>query len=226
MLSDVEKAVVADIHTVRETTSKKNPDIRRSELVQYISPYLLPIVEQRAAELSTLGYGCQFITEVLLECQGDKSTAVNAVANIASGDLSSAEHVVHNPAVGKMLRALVSGGKFDFETKKINLTEPRLGFAGVLLKQLKGTLVDWAVSPISFVVVALLETEDLEEAEKEAVRGELKKGKKVIEKAASGKDQAARAEAPTDGGKAAKGKKKKGEALKGNAGARIILEKL
>ena len=226
LISEPEKAIVAEIHAVRETTSKKNSEVRRAELVQYLSPYLLPIVEQRAADLAAVSFGCQFISEVLLECQGDKSAASRAVAAIASGDPSSEGHAAQNAAAGKMLRALVSGGKFDFDTKTVKLAEPRLGFGNVLLDQIKGKLVDWAVSPSSFVVVSLLESEDVDESKKKIVRDELKKGKKTIEKAASGEGQVSKPKAPpADGAKASKNKKKT-EGPKGNAGAKIILQKL
>lgn len=226
LISDPEKAILAEIHAVREATSKKDAEVRRAELVQYLSPYLLPIVESRAADLAALGHGCQYINEVLLECQGDKTTASKAVAELAAGDPSSETHIANNPAAGKMLRALVGGGKFDFETKTVKLAEPRLGFGEILLQQLKGKLLDWAVSPSSFVVVSLLESEDVEESKKKAVRDELKKGKKALEKAASGEGQPAKAKASADGEKTSKNKKKKTEAPKGNAGAKLLLEKL
>lgn len=227
LLSEDEKSLLSEIHAVRETTSKKDPETRRQELVQYLSPFLLPVVEHQAALLATNSFGCQFINEVLLECQGDKAAAVKAVAEVASGDLSSDEHAVNNAAAGKMLRALVSGGKFDNDTKKVTLVEPRLGFGNVLYDQLKGKLIDWAVSPSSFVVVSLLESEDVDEDKKKAVRAELTKGKKALEKAASGEGQAkTKTKEPAEGEKAVKNKKKKVEGPKGNAGAKILLSKL
>lgn len=225
LIPEAEKPILAEIHAVRETTSKKNAETRRLELVQYMSPYLLPIIEHRAADIATSSFGCQYITEVLLEGQGDKSAAVAAVADIASGDPASEEHIAQNAAAGKMLRTLNSGGKFDFESKTVNLAEPRLGFGNVLIGTLKGKVLDWATSPSSFVVVSLLESEDVDEKTKAVVKEELKKGKKALEKAANGDGVVAKKE--VDGESAGKkNKKRKVEAPKGNAGAKILLEKL
>lgn len=229
LIPDAEKPILAEVHAARETTSKKNAETRRLELVQYMSPYLLPIIEHRAADLATSSFGCQYISEVLLEGQGDKTAAMAAVAEVASGDPSSEEHISQNAAAGKMLRTLNGGGKFDFETKTVKLAEPRLGFGDVLFGTLKGKVLDWATSPSSFVVVSLLESEDVSEKTKTVVREELKKGKKTLEKAASGDGAAAvaRKAKESDGEQAGKkNKKRKTEAPKGNAGAKILLEKL
>ena len=227
LISDTQKALLAEIHAVRETTSKKNPEIRRQELVAYMSPYLLPIIQSRAADLASIGFGCQYINEVLLEAQGDKSSACEAVAALTEGDPSSEGHIAQSASGGKMLRALVSGGKFDPETKTVKLVEPRLGFGDMLFNTLKGNFVNWATSPSSFVVVQLLESEDVTAANKKLVRDELAKGKKTLEKAAKG-DSASSKKAPVEADdKQGKNKKRKtSEGPKGNAGAKILLEKL
>ena len=231
LLTDPDRAVVAEIHAIRATTSKKNEDVRRAELASYLAPYLLPIVEARAADLATVGFGCQFITEVLLGLpQGDKLVAARAVAALAAGDPTEPTHIAHNPAAGKMLRALVSGGKFDFATNTVTLAEPRLGFGAVLLEHIQGRVVEWATTPSSFVVVALLESEDVDAAAKKRVRDELVKGKKALLKAAEGEGQgqSASKDKSVEGGKPAKNKKKAAaaEGPRGNAGARLLLEKL
>jgi pumilio family protein 6 len=226
LVSDVQKTILAEVHSVRETTSKKDPEIRRQELIAYMSPYLLPIIQSRAADLAAVGFGCQYISEVLLEAQGDKTAACTAVVALTEGDLTSDGHIAQNAAGGKMLRALVSGGKFDSKSKTVKLVEPRLGFGDMLFKALKGKLVEWAVSPSSFVVVQLLESEDVSEANKKVVREELKKGKKTLEKAAKGENAPSK-KAPVESDDQ-KNKKKKAtsEGPKGNAGARILLDKL
>ena len=81
--------------------------------------------------------------------------------------------------------------------------ERPLGFAGALFDAIEEHLAAWAVGPSSFVVVALTETEDLESKKKDKVLKVLKKEKKALEKAAKG-----------------------GKDTKGNAGARILLEKI
>jgi pumilio family protein 6 len=82
----------------------------------------------------------------------------------------------------------------------------------------------WATIPSSFVVVQLLESEDVSDANKKVVRDELSKGKKTLEKAAKGEDAPSK-KAPVESND--KNKKKKTTAgPRGNAGAKILLEKL
>ncbi|KAG9525418.1 ARM repeat-containing protein, partial [Aureobasidium melanogenum] len=226
LVSDVQKNIIAEVQSVREVTSKKNPEIRRSELIAYMSPYLLPIIQSRAADLASVGFGCQYISEVLLEAQGDKKAACEAVVALTEGDVTSEGHIAQSAAGGKMLRALVSGGKFDPETKTVKLVEPRLGFGDMLFKSLKGRFVEWATSPSSFVVVQLLESEDVSDSNKKVVRDELSKGKKTLEKAAKGENAPSKKAPVESDDQQSKKKKKTNDGPKGNAGAKILLEKL
>lgn len=226
LVSDVQKNIIAEVQSVREVTSKKNPEIRRSELIAYMSPYLLPIIQSRAADLASVGFGCQYISEVLLEAQGDKKAACEAVVALTEGDVTSEGHIAQSAAGGKMLRALVSGGKFDPETKTVKLVDPRLGFGDMLFKSLKGKFVEWATSPSSFVVVQLLESEDVSDANKKVVRDELSKGKKTLEKAAKGENAPSKKAPVESDDQQSKKKKKTNDGPKGNAGAKILLEKL
>jgi len=110
----------------------------------------------------------------------------------------------------------VLGGAFDPTTKTTKLVEPRLGFASALYPMIEAHLVQWACSDSSFVVVALLESEDIDANLKRKVKAALQEDKELIEKAASTNEAAA--EDSSD--------RKKGGNAKGNAGAKILLEKL
>lgn len=96
-----------------------------------------------------------------------------------------------------MLKTLVSGGHYNNKLKTVELVTPELGFAGVLFGAIKEQVVDWAIGPTSFVVVALLETQE-EFAGVEELKKLLRKGVKKIEKSAAG----------------------------GNKGSKVVLEKL
>lgn len=196
--------LMAEIYKIRETTSKKAADTRRSELATYLSKPLLAIVGRRADELCTTIPGCQAVAEILLDSSAsseERSPAVTAVAAICAGDATGKEHMSHLPAAGKMLRSLCQGGKFDMETKQIAKPEQPVGFAKELYTVIKDQLVEWATGPSSFVVVAMIEGDELGDKKSDVLKT-LKKGKKSIEKAAEGKDG------------------------KPNAGAKILLEKL
>ena len=230
LMNDADKAFLADVHKIRETTSKKAPDVRRKGLIEYLSDPLLELVSKRAEKLIsdpvTSSFGCQFIQEALLECDGDgRSTARQAVANLAATDPTTEGHLAHNPAAGRMLKTLVLGGAFDFATKSTKLAEPRLNFADVLYPVIKSNVVQWACGPSSFVVVALLESEDSSDSMKTEVRATLKKQKAALVTAAKAIDAPAKV-VELEGSKGSKGSKKKPHAAKGNAGARKLLEML
>jgi len=219
LLQDTTQTLLSEIHNIRSTvgTSKKNALTRREELTTYLSAPFLALIARQAPALMTSTFGSQFVTEALLSCTGDKTGAMAAVADAAAGDPQEEGHVAHSTAAGKSLRSLVAGGKYDVETKAIVPIEPALGFAGVLYGIVKKEIVKWATGPSSFVVVALAESKDLGEKERKEVLAALKKEKKTLEKAAKGEDKKA-----VEGEKKGKGK----AAPRGNAGAKILLEKL
>ncbi|GIZ40916.1 hypothetical protein CKM354_000423600 [Cercospora kikuchii] len=221
-----EKEAIKEIHAVRATTSKKAPSQRRDELLKTVSEPLLELVADRASNLITSSFGTQAISEILLSCNAsNRATAAEAVAALAEGDPHSEDHIAKDPAVGRMLKTLVTGGAFDPATKTVVLSEPRLGFGAILYPQIKEHIVSWATSDSSFVVVALLESEDLDEGIKKKVRKALEKGKLEIKKAAEASSEGKAEKTSDEEEETGKSKKRKVE-HKGNAGARILLEKL
>lgn len=209
LFKGAEKALLDEVHQIRKTTSKKAPDTRRKEIVESMAPILLDFVAKRADRLMKTSFGCQFIAETLLSTTSAENVeAKTAVTHAAAGDPNSEGHPAQDPAASRMLKALVSGGTFDPETKTIKLAEPRLRFGDLLYAQLKDRLLDWACGDSSFVVVAFLESEDVEAATRAEIKKALKKAKKQLQKAADGKAG------------------KDGEEVKANKGANLLLEKL
>lgn len=213
---DSDKALMEEVTEVRKTTSKKAPELRRKGLIDYLSKPLLELVSERAENLVQTTIGCQFVSETLLEASADKEEAKTAVASLAAGDPTAEGHIANQPAAGRMFKTLVLGGNFDPATKTVKLAESRLGFASTLWPVIKDDVLAWACSASSFVVVALTESEDVPADVKKEVMTALKKGKKQLEAAAGSKPEKAKG----------KDKKAKPEGPKGNAGARMLLEKL
>lgn len=223
LVKDNEKELIEEVHRIRETTSKKDPEARRQEILKHLSDPLLEFVAERASNLVQSSFASQAVTEILLECSGKhRDAAKDAVATLAAGSPLDDEHIAKDAAAGRMLKALVTGGNFDPKTKTVKLAEPRLGFGEVLYPIIKENLVDWACSDSSFVVVAMLEAEDVSDKIKKEVKKALEKGKKQIQKAAT---EGGKKSAGAEGEDGKKTKKRKVE-NKGNAGARILLEKL
>ncbi|KAH7270232.1 armadillo-type protein [Fusarium redolens] len=230
---DVE--LLKEVHEIRKTTSKKDEDIRRSELVTAVSPQLITAIAEAPTELTATAFGCQFITDVLLSGVGEKQAALEAIAQSASGDPSQepAEddlqpqiHISRTPHGGRMLKSLIQGGKYDKAAGKIIPVDPPLEFSNILYPVIKEHIIDWATGPGSFVVVGLIEAGDFSEVD--ALKKTLKKNKKTLEKAATEEtaEQKAAREAQEAAPKGAKKGKKKGDKPVGNAGSKLLLEKL
>jgi pumilio family protein 6 len=194
--------LVKKIRELRTKTSKKDPEVRRMELVTPLSPAYISTVAQNAPALVKDSYGCQFIAAIMLSAVGDKSAAVKAITAQLGGDPTVADHPANMAHAGRLLRSLVAGGHFSPKEKKIVVSAPDLKFADALYAEIKGHVVEWATSPSSFVVVALLEADDFEK--KEELEAKLKTSKKAI-------GEASKATAENE---------------KGNPGAKLLLDLL
>ncbi|PYH99053.1 ARM repeat-containing protein [Aspergillus ellipticus CBS 707.79] len=202
LLPEGDQELLKEIREIRKETSKKEPEIRRQELVKAASPSVLAFIAARAESLLETSFGCQFLAEVLFNADGDKTAALSAVAEAAKSKVDTPE----SPFVGRLLKSLVQGGPFNSAEKKIEKVEPALDFHGILYEQIRDEIMSWATGSNVFVVVALAESEDFEK--KAELLKTLKKGKKALEKASS--------ETAKDG--------KKGSPV--SSGAKILIEKI
>ncbi|KAK2777286.1 pumilio domain member 6 [Emmonsiellopsis sp. PD_33] len=175
LVTDVHhKKILEEVFAIRAETSKKDPNVRRQELVKAASPTLLEFITASAELLVESSFGCQFITEVLFSADGDKSAALAAVASIAE----SKPETLEIPAAGRMLKSLVQGGRFNSKTKSVVKVEPPLNLPGLLYEHISGNVMEWATKIHPFVVVALAEAEDFEKRD-ELIKT-LRKNKKVL----------------------------------------------
>ncbi|KAH7080391.1 armadillo-type protein [Paraphoma chrysanthemicola] len=225
LLDDNTRERLNEIYAIRQTTSKKDPSLRMQEVAKHIEPQLLNAITARASDFASFTFGLQFMGEVLVGAPevepAKRKEALTEVARLSQSILDSSlpASAGDNKASshGKnMLKTLVQGGKFDPATKKVVPVEPALGFADLFWDEVKENVIDWATGQGSFVIVALTETEGFER--KKEVLKALKKEKARLEEAAGPKPE------PAD---KKKGKKAdKDDKPRGNAGARILLEKL
>ncbi|KAK0104667.1 pumilio domain member 6 [Cadophora gregata] len=235
--------ILGEVDKVRFTTSKKDPEIRRSELVKALSPILLKAIPAAASELASTSFGLQFMTEVLLAAEGDKTAALEAIAKTAAGDptyvqpgvaegepqIEPPSHLASTSHGGKMVKSLIAGGRYDAKTKAVVPVEPALNFADILYPNIKDYIIEWATGSSSFVVLALLESPTF--SQKDEVLKVLKKNKTKLQKAATEEttDQKARRElaAIEKDSKDVKGKTKKSKPIKerelGNKGSALLL---
>ena len=183
LLPDEDRLLLDEIHAIRISTSKKDPETRRKELVGSLSPPLLSLIHNHAEALVRSSFGCQFISEILFSSTGERGPAMNAVAALTHGSPEVQEALL-TPAAGRMLKTLVQGGRYNPKTKTVDLAEPALGFHDVLYGNIKEEIVDWAIGRNIFVVVALLEANGFSKHEelKKALQG----SKSKIAKAGEG----------------------------------------
>jgi len=231
--------LLAEIHEIRKKTSKKDPEVRRKELVAAVSPPLLAAVAASPKDLVSTGFGCQFVADVLLAATGDKKAAMEAVASTAAGDPNAPPpedadpvnlplpHLSLTTHGGKMLKTLIAGGRFDKEAGCVKRVDPPLNFADILYPVIKEHIVKWATGPSSFTVLGMLEAPDFS-LKKELIKT-LKAERKTLEAAANGElsSHEIKCENKPDGKKKNKAKANGSEGKPiGNRGSKLILEKL
>lgn len=212
LLPDTDSDVLKEVREARQETSKKDPAVRRQELNKAASPALLDLISARADSLLETSFGCQLLSEVLFDAEGsDKGPALGAVAEAAKSRADTKD----SPFVGRLLKSLVQGGRFNSATKTIEKVQPALNFHAHLYEQIKDEIMTWATGSNVFVVVALTESEEFEK--KDELLKTLKKNKKALEQASSSSSSS------TGGENGKKGGSKAGPT---SSGARLLLEKI
>ena len=169
-------AIHAETQTIRATTSKKDPALRRTELARALTTPALACIEQHARALVQSGPpGCAFITDALLGAPvataQDREAALQVLAALAADPDAAADMT---PTTARMLKALVLSGRFDAASRRVVLAEPRLGFADRLYGAWGASgAVKHAVGDLAFVLVGMLESDDL--GKKDELRAALKR---------------------------------------------------
>ena len=223
ILPNEDLKLLDEIQRIRTTTSKKNPELRRKELMTSLSPALLSLISSEAKSLVSTSFGCQFVSEVLLGAPKGRDPAMDAVTALAKGD-DETKALFDSPTAGRMLKSLVLGGRFNSTTREIDLADPALGFHDIFYTAIKDEILDWAIGANSFVVVGLLEAQGFPHVEELKVK--LNKGRgrqKLVEAARSSGESDDKVK-----GKKSKGTKSQEEVpvKTGNKGTQLLLRKL
>lgn len=222
ILSNDDLAIINEIHEIRAKTSKKDPEIRRRELVKSLSPSLLSFIAANAESLVQTSFGCQFITEVLLSASGEREPALNAIAALVHGSPET-RAFLDSPAAGRMLKSLVLGGRFNPQTKAIDLAEQPLGFHDMLYTAISEEIVDWATGNNSFVVLGLMEASGF--SGNPSLTKALKKHKALLDKAAN-EPRTGPSQGQSSSTKFGSKSQKSKPTTIGNRGTQLLLSKL
>lgn len=200
ILSEQDSRFLSEISDIRKNTSKKDPEVRRKELLSTLSLPMLGLIAKQAEQLCSTSFGCRFIGEVILssavsasddrlpamKAMIDLSNSPAATATISLNDSSSQIPLLQSASFGRLLKSLVLGGKFDPKLKAVVPASPPLGFDELFFSQITmndySSLIEWATGPNSFVVVALLEAAGF--SKKNQVKSVLMKNKHLLEVAA------------------------------------------
>ncbi len=226
ILSPEDIKMIGEIHKIRDDvagTSKKDPEVRRKELIDSLSQPLLLMIASNVQTLVSTSFGCQFISEVLLEASGDRGPAMAAISNLASGSAEE-QALLNSPHAGRMLKRLVDGGRYNREKNCLETVDPPLNFHNPFYEAIKNDLVTWATGSNSFVIVGLLEApgfSKVEELKEKLSKGECKQA--LIEAACdpeqlgASKKKSGKKALIVDGSAGPKG---------GNRGTQLLLRKL
>lgn len=208
--------LLQEIHRIRQTTSKKDPEVRRKELVANMTGPMLTLIKDRTVDLISTSFGCQFISEILLSAAGDRVPAMGAILSLLDTDRDKFK----TSAAARMLKTLVGGGHYNQELKQVEITDPSMIFRDLLYEKIKPEILQWALGDDSFIIVGMLETSDFAAAEE--LKSVLRKQRSKLVKLSDGVAAEEKiVEMGKDGSKQNIKKKRSG-----NPGAKILLKKL
>ncbi|XP_069481839.1 pumilio homolog 3 isoform X2 [Ambystoma mexicanum] len=147
--------------------SKKDPAVRRRELLELVSPPLLKYLEDHAQELVMDKSSCVLVPSILESALGDTQPAMDAIATIAAeefvaGGKDGALHVAEHPAGHLVLKWLIE------QDQKLKEAGREGSFARTLVDHVGiENLKSWAeVNRGAIVLSCLLQSADQDLAKK------------------------------------------------------------
>jgi pumilio homology domain family member 6 len=247
-------SLLHEVQSIRSKTSKKDPTIRSNELIRSIAPSLLSCIAERSLSLLKSSFGCLSIQEVLLSSAKDlveRQRAIDALISLVDSDrrktlegseISTIEEALDAPAATRLLKTLVYSGHFNSQSGRVELCSSPLGFAPKLYEAAfsKGSnakeLLRWATGLRSFVIEAMLRSEDMPPQYKADLRSRLQSCITELQEAANistepnsvpNKGAVGKKKDRTGSGNGATGQEKTNAAVRvGARGAKAILELL
>ncbi|ORY98669.1 armadillo-type protein [Syncephalastrum racemosum] len=134
--------------------SKKDPETRSRELLEYASPELIELVAENAPVLLREKMASQVVQEIMLHAVGDKSKAIDAILVLVDESIEKENHIMEDRFGNRVIKAMVKGDTAeDFNDK----ARDPLGFAPLLLEHIRERIGHFAINYGSFVVVSLAE---------------------------------------------------------------------
>lgn len=149
-----EMSVFNQVQELKSTTSKKDDDVRRKEILEPLSGSLVSTLADNLDGMLSDPNASSLLVEILLNSPADRDHAVSAL--LKKFDAPPSESLLeHTP---RFLKTLVQGGFYSKADKQIEKIEPSIGFADKLAPKICSEASAWSCGDGSFVVVALLES--------------------------------------------------------------------
>ncbi|KAI0763930.1 ARM repeat-containing protein [Trametes elegans] len=158
-------ATLAETDPIRAKTSKKDDELRATEIRKAASDGLLQWVAEDGPEVARDTGGSLVVTEIMLEAEGDKSAASDALLRALAApypptDPTGQPHPIALPHVARLYKTLLQGGHFSHSTRAVERA-PRFSAPAFAARfvQLVGRerAVALAKGEGAFVVAALCE---------------------------------------------------------------------
>lgn len=168
--------VMNEIDKIKEKskdTSKRPEEERRQLHLKSFIPLFYKTVIDNTYELLGENMGAQFIQELIYNNEIPdlskelRTEAIDKIIDCVRGDLTKEDHVIHKPFTPRLLKALIQGGKWNRESKKIDEVEGidvGFDFASKFVEELfdggedKDTVAAWIEDKdSSFVLVGLVD---------------------------------------------------------------------
>jgi pumilio family protein 6 len=97
--------------------SKKSPEVRHSELLEAVSPSLVPLAQDKLEEWIRDKHLCHLLIEVIFNCKGDISEILNSILNLVKEDFTSENHIITDPVGHFVVKRIVMKESKQFETE-------------------------------------------------------------------------------------------------------------
>ncbi|KAJ8076907.1 Pumilio y domain member 6 [Marasmius tenuissimus] len=114
---------LAETDEARTATSKKDPEVRISEIRQSASEALLAWVAKKGETLSRDPGGSLVVAEIMLYAEGDKSAAIQTLLAAIAMPYPSTDpanpHPMDLPHTSRLYKMFLQGGHFNHSTKSV-----------------------------------------------------------------------------------------------------------
>lgn len=177
-----EMKVFEEVNNLKATTSKKDDEVRRTEILATMSDALVSTLTDNIEGMLSDPNASALLVEILFHAPTNRDAAYSALLDHFKGSPASSLQE-HSP---RFLKTLVQGGFYDKSIGQIQKVDPPTDFAVRLTSSVAARAEEWSCGEGSFVVVALIESLPTESPELEALKGALVKSKTKIEEAANG----------------------------------------